>query len=443
MGFLGLGKKVDTRSISLSSPLDTDVLVDLLGSRATKSGATVDPATAMEYSAVHACVKVISESIGSIPFPVYRDLGRGGREKAKEHPLYRVLRVQANPYMTATRYLRRITSDLARTGNTYSYIGRSQERFGDIAALWPLKPHAMKVAWNKERQDIEYRYDDGAVHRVYRRDEIFHIAYGGDGYIGKSPINLAREAIGLGMTLEEYTAYSFSEGVNTKVGIEFPPEIMNRFKGVENPEDAARQWIRAAYKKIVDAFTGRENYHKPVPLEPGMKIHEIPGRSANDAAQLMESRRFQLEEVARIYRIPLHMIGDLTRSTNNNIEHQALEFVTHTLMPWLALIEQDVNAQLIDPRDQGDYFSEFQVEGLLRGDSKSRGEFYKTMFFIGAYSINDILAKENMPLLPDDQDVRVVPVNMQTIEQLKAGSADRTKAGANDDTEGKDETQNV
>ena len=366
------------------------------GYEPTKSGADVNEYTALNYSAVFSAISLIAGTIGSLPLHLYK-LNSGSKEKALSHPLYDVLHSKANSYMTAMNYREATAAHIVSWGNSYSEIG--YDRAGRIVSLWPITPNrvSLKSGWI-------YEINLGTKKVYLSRDKILHIpGLGFDGYIGYSVLSLARESIALGIATEEFGARWFGSGTH-------PGTI------VSHPGKLSQEAHDNLKRSLVDKYSGLGKAHKLLLLEEGMKIEKI-GFSPEDS-QFLATRQFQIPEIARWFNVPCHKLHDLSKSSFDNIASQQVSFVVDSIRPWLVRIEQNYNMQLLtdEERRQG-YFFEHSVEGLLRGDSAARAEFYSKLFNIGVFSINEIREFENKNPI-DGGDERYVPLNMIPISQV-------------------------
>jgi HK97 family phage portal protein len=358
------------------------------------AGVSVTENTALNTTAVYACVKVIAESIASLPFHLIRETG-GVRNRARDHPLYGVLHDLANEETTSLNFREAMLASLLLWGNAYARIERDNN--GHVSALWFLKPRNVEVERSKVTGKIVYRYTDedtGQLTELSAR-EVFHVlGFSLDGLKGISPIRQARQTIGLTMATEEYGAKFFSNGAR-------PGGVLETAGVVKDPER-----LRAAWNA---QFQGSRNGHRVAVLEEGVKYHTIG--IPPDEAQFLETRKFQLSEICRIFRVPPHMIADLERATFSNIEHQAIEFVQHTLRPWIVRFEQAVYKSLLNEYERQTYYARFNVDGLLRGDYASRMQGYAIGRQNGWLSANDIRGLEDMNPI-DGGDVYLVNGNM-------------------------------
>lgn len=357
----------------------------------TNSGKRVNDRTAMQHTVVYACVRVLSEALAQLPLHVY-EYTENGKERAIKHPLYFLLHDQPNPEMTSFIFRETLMSHLLIYGNAYSQIIRNGR--GDVMGLYPLTPDRMKVD-RDDKNRLIYRYsrydeanpnlkEQGEI--ILKAEDVLHIAgLGFDGLVGYSPIAMAKNAIGISLACEEYGSTFFANGASPSGILEHPGVI-------KDPEKVRQGWQNAY---------GSGNSHKVAVLEEGMKYQPIS--IPNNEAQFLETRKFQVEEIARLYRVPLHMIDDLDRATFSNIEQQSLEFVKYTLDPWLVRWEQALQKSLLNDGEKGRYFIKFNVEGLLRGDYASRMQGYSIGIQNGFLCPNDIRTLENMNLIPEDK----------------------------------------
>lgn len=363
--------------------------------RATASGTVVSEETALRHSAVFACVNVLAQDIGKLPLILYRRVGEDGKERAKNHPLYRVLRYQPNASQPAFNWREMLQGHLGARGNAFSEIRYG--RMGEVAQLIPLRPDRMTVELLASgRKRFIYRPEGGGEVK-YSQDELFHVpGFSTDGIIGLSPIGLAREAIGLGMAYEEYSARFFQNNASPAGALVTEQKLTN-----EKRKENTKAWN--------ERHQGIRNAGSTAVLDAGLKWESI-GISGKDA-QFIEQRQFQVEDIARFYRMPLHKIGHLLRSTNNNIEHQALEYVTDTLMAWTVRWESAIEGQLLSEDEQEEYFVEFLVDALLRGDTLSRYQAHSLAIASGWRTRNEVRVKENENPLPG-LDEPLEPLNM-------------------------------
>ena len=377
----------------------------------TTSGKTVNERTAMQTTAVYACVRILAEAIASLPLSVYQTTGLG-KEKALTHNLYHLLHDEPNSEMTSFVFRETLMSHLLLWGNAYAQIIRDQN--GKVLSLYPLLPNKMSV--NRDSR--------GNIYYVYTRDsdetpslagygefylsdhEVLHIpGLGFDGLIGYSPIAMAKNAIGMSLATEEYGASFFANGA-TPGGVLEHPGI------VKDPQRVRESWN--------SVYQGTKNAHKVAVLEEGMKYQSIA--ISPEQAQFLETRKFQINEIARIFRVPPHMVGDLEKSSFSNIEQQSLEFVKYTLDPWVTRWEQAMQKALLLPGEKSQYSIKFNVDGLLRGDYQSRMNGYAIARQNGWMSANDIRELENMNLISPEEggDIYMVNGNMLKLKDVGA-----------------------
>ena len=378
------------------------------------AGKSVNERSAMQMTAVYACVRILSESIAGLPLHMYRYEDDGSKTKAVEHPLYHLLHDEPNPEMTSFIFRETLMSHLLLWGNAYAQIIRNGK--GDIIALYPLMPNRMKVERDAKGQ-LYYEYQTmkedaptmkGAVYQLYP-NEVLHVpGLGFDGLVGYSPIAMAKNAIGLAIAAEEYGSKFYANGAAPSGVLEHPNVL-------KDPAKVRDSWNAA--------FGGSSNSHRVAVLEEGMKYTPI-SISPNEA-QFLETRKFQINEIARIFRVPPHMVGDLEKSSFSNIEQQSLEFVKYTLNPWVCRWEQALQRALLDDDEKGKYFFRFNVEGLLRGDYQSRMNGYATARQNGWMSANDIRELENLDRIPAELggDLYLVNGNMLPLSQVEQNNA--------------------
>lgn len=357
----------------------------------TTSGQRVTDKTALQHTAVYSCVRVLSEAIAQLPLHLYKYNDKG-KERVPNHPLYFLLHDEPNPEMTSFVFRETLMSHLLIYGNAYAQIIRNGRN--EIIGLYPLMPDKMKVDRDENNRLIYIysRYDEANPNMkeqgefILYSDEVLHIpGLGFDGLVGYSPIAMAKKAIGISLACEEYGASFFGNGASPSGVLEHPGVI-------KDPKRVRDAW-ESAY--------GGNNNHRTAILEEGMKY--TPISIPNNEAQFLETRKFQIEEIARLYRVPLHMVGDLEHATFSNIEHQSLEFVKYTLDPWIVRWEQSLQKALFSDAEKGQYFIKFNVDGLLRGDYTSRMQGYATARQNGWLSANDIRELEDMNMIPAEE----------------------------------------
>lgn len=377
----------------------------------TTAGKVVTERSAMQMTAVYACVRILSEAVAGLPLHLYRYKSDGGKENAIDHPLYLLLHEEPNPEMSSFVFRETLMTHLLLWGNAYAQILRNGK--GEIVALYPLMANRMTVNRDREGQ-LYYEYQrsfDEAEGKagetvVLMPEDVLHIpGLGFDGLVGYSPIAMARNAIGLAIATEEYGSKFFANGAATSGALEHPSVI-------KDPQRVRDAWM--------SQFGGSSNSGKIAELEEGMKY--TPISISPEQAQFLETRKFQISEIARIFRIPPHMIGDLERSTFSNIEQQSLEFVKYTLDPWVVRWEQSIQRSLLSVTEKKRYFIKFNLEGHLRGDYQSRMEGYAAARQNGWMSANDIRELEYMDRIPPEEGGDLYLINGNMLPIARAGS---------------------
>ncbi len=388
----------------------------------TSSSKIVNEKTAMQTTAVYACVRILSEAIASLPLHVYSYKDGGGKQMEINHPLYKVLHDEPNPEMTSFTFFEVMMCHLLLHGNAYAQIIKNGK--GEVVALYPLLPNQMDVE-RDEKGRLQYIYtrqsdenpnfkDLGQI--ILKYEDVMHIpGLGFDGLIGYSPIAMAKNAVGLTIAAEEYGSAFMKNGASPGGVLEHPGVL-------KNPEKVRESWN--------EIYRGSGNGHKVAVLEEGM--HFTPITLKPDELQFLETRKFQLDEIARLYRIPPHLIGDLEHATFSNIENQSLEFVKYTLDPWLIRLERAMQKALLLPSEKGKYIIKFNVDGLLRGDYASRMQGYAVGRQNGWFSANDIREMENMNPIPDEEGGNLYLVNGNMCKLSEAGVYAKNKEGSNE-----------
>lgn len=414
-------KKLIAKAImpELRSILSSDVkgMMQIFGDVPSKSGVVVNQDSAMRLSAVYACVRILSESIAALPLKVYKRGPDGSKAVAYDHPLYYVLHDIASSEQSAFEFRETIVAQLNLWGNAYAL--KIFDNKGNVVGLKPFDPSQVQLREDKTRPEEYQKYyvintDEGQ--KIYFPYEIFHIkGLSFNRKEGLSPIAYAREAIGLGLASEAFGNLYFSNGTN--IGGTF-----------ETPNALSDDAYNRLKKDLAEKRQGLDNSHGIMILEEGLKYNKttIP----LEDSQFIETRKFQINEICRIFRVPPHLVADLDKATFSNIEHQSIEFVVHTLTPWLVRIEQAIFMQLFTEEERkAGYFVKFNVDGLLRGDVKSRYEAYAVARQNGWMSANDIRSLENLDPLPDEEEgnAYLINGNMITISAaINAGGGDNS-----------------
>ncbi len=396
----------------------------------TTSGKPVDENTAMQMTAVYSCIRILSEAVASLPLGLYRYNDTGGKERALNHPLYKLLHDEPNPEMTSFAFRETLMGHLLLWGNAYAQIIRNAR--GEVLALYPLMPNKMTVDRDCHGR-LYYLYqrttDDtptlGNGQQVYLRPEdVLHIpGLGFDGLVGYSPIAMAKNAVGLAIATEEYGAKFFANGAAPGGVLEHPGVV----------KDPAR--VRESWNAV---YQGSSNAHRVAVLEEGMKY--TPIGISPEQAQFLETRKFQINEIARLFRVPPHMVGDLEKSSFSNIEQQSLEFVKYTLDPWVVRWEQSMCRVLLSGSEKADYFIKFNVDGLLRGDYASRMNGYATARQNGWMSANDIRELENLDRIPAELGGDLYLINGAMTKLEDAGAFVQQNKATPNNTETEEKT---
>ena len=372
------------------------------------SGKVVNETTAMQNSAVYSCVRILAESIASLPLHVYQ-YKDGGKERAPNHSLFYLLHDAPNSEMTSFVFRETLMSHLLLWGNAYAQIIRNGA--GRVVSLYPLLPNKMTVERDDDKR-LWYSYTAGndanpnlpPTQIKFRREDILHIAgLGFDGLIGYSPIAMAKNAIGLSIACESFGNNFFANGAR-------PSGILKTPTLIKDPEKLRESW---------QSMYGGENAGKVAILEEGMTYESIS--IPPEDAQFLETRKFQIAEIARIFRVPPHLVGDLDRATFSNIENQSLEFVRYTLNPWVVRWEQALNKALLLPSEKSRYFVRFNIDGLMRGDYQSRMQGYATARQNGWLSANDIRELEDMNPISDADGGNLYLINGNMTKLSDAG----------------------
>ena len=377
----------------------------------TTAGKTVTERSAMQMTAVYSCVRILAEAVAGLPLHLYKYTDGGGKEKALDHPLYRLLHDEPNPEMSSFVFRETLMTHLLLWGNAYAQVIRNGK--GEVIALYPLMPNKMSVD-RDENGRLYYTYYRGSDEAIKKKDfavtlqpsDVLHIpGLGFDGLVGYSPIAMAKNAIGMAIACEEYGAKFFANGAAPGGVLEHPGTI-------KDPQRVRESWQ--------STFGGSGNANKIAVLEEGMKY--TPIGISPEQAQFLETRKFQINEIARIFRVPPHMVGDLEKSSFSNIEQQSLEFVKYTLDPWVIRWEQSIQRALLSQGEKAEYFVKFNLEGLLRGDYQSRMNGYAIGRQNGWMSANDIRELENLDRIPAEEGGDLYLINGNMLPLKNAGA---------------------
>lgn len=332
-----------------------------IGGRPTSSGAKVNEQTALRHITVYSCVRVRSESFASLPLNVYRKRPAGkGRDEARDHPLHELLHNVPNPDMTSMTWRETMSGHLDLSGNCYSII--TQNNRGQVIDLYPWPWDSIYPERNKDTEKIEYYLTDRGKVEILPQEKVFHVpGLGFDGIKGYSIIRMAQEAVGLGLAISEFSGRFFSQGMN--VGSVF-----------QTDNAMTQDAVDELRKQLLEKGSGMANSWMPLILHNGLKFARIPMPLSD--AQFIENIKLNKEDLCGLFRVPPHMIADLSRSTNNNIEHQGIEYVMYSMLPVITRYEKTMDWKLFTPAERAaGYYTKFNMDALLRGDSAARAEY--------------------------------------------------------------------
>ncbi|MEL5594154.1 phage portal protein [Serratia ureilytica] len=365
----------------------------------SSSGKVVTADKAMQLSAVWACIRLLSESVSTLPMKVYRREADGSRKLAQDHPAYQVLCRRPNLEMTPSRFMLMVVASICLRGNAFiekKMIGRK------LVALNPLLPQNMVVK-RLDTGQLHYTYTEDGKKRVIPVDRMMHIrGFGLDGVCGMMPLSSGRDVFGAAMAVDESAAKIFENGLQTS--------------GYISSKVALNKEQRERLRQYLAAFAGSKNAGKMMVLEGDLSYQNVTMNPED--AQMLESRAFSIEEICRWFRVPPFMVGHVTKQSSwaSSVEGMNLIFLTNTLRPLLVNIEQEISRCLLDSDE--DYFAEFSVEGLLRADSVGRAAYYTTALQNGWMSRNDVRRLENLPPIPGGE-IYTVQLNLTPLEDLK------------------------
>lgn len=399
LGFFGRLKRLFKNDLSLTDEKAWSPSGWNLAGAQTKSGVAVTEETALTYSAVYNATSLIAGTISTLPLKLFIEKDNK-KQVATEKTIHQALNTRWNKYMTAQIGREVLTAHVLLWGNGYCEILRN--KMGQITELWPIAPNRVRP----EMVDNELTYlidtDNGQLRETRRN--ILHIpGLGFDGFVGYSVIAMARESIGLSMATEQFGSQFFGNGTHPGVIVSHPGKL-------------GEQASKNLNNSLVSTYSGLGQAHKLLLLEEGMSMTAI-GIPPEDA-QFLQTRAFQVPEIARFFNLPPHKLKDLTKSSFNNIESEQISFVTDSILPWAIRFETNYNAQLLtETENKAGYYFKHILDGLLRGDSKTRAEFYGKMFNIGAMSINEIRSFEELDPISDG-DRYFVPMNMVPLDKI-------------------------
>ncbi|MEH3487446.1 phage portal protein [Enterobacter kobei] len=368
----------------------------------SSSGKVVTADKAIQLSAVWACVRLLSESISTLPLKIYVRQPDGSRKAATDHPAYSILCRRPNSEMTPSRFMLMVVASICLRGNAFI-----EKKFiaNRLVSLVPLLPQNMVVK-RLTTGALEYKYTENGNERVIPVKNIMHIrGFGLDGVCGMMPMKTGRDVIGSAMAVEESAAKIFEQGLQSS--------------GFLSAENALTEEQRERLRSYMAAFTGSKNAGKIMVLEGGLKYQGVTMNPED--AQMLESRAFSIEEICRWFRVPPFMVGHTTKQSSwaSSLEGMNLQFLTHTLRPLLVNIEQEIGRCLLDSDDE--VFAEFSVEGLLRADSAGRAAYYTSALQNGWMSRNDVRRLENMPPI-EGGDIYTVQLNLTQLKNLESSN---------------------
>jgi len=369
--------------------------------RTSTSGQNVSVDSAMQLAAVWACVRLIAETVSTLPVKVYRRRADGSRETARDHPLHRLLSQSPNAEMTPGRFMLLLVASICLRGNAFVEKVKVGRR---VVALIPLLPQCMSVK-RLENGRLEYTYTEEGGKRVIPVDNIMHIrGFGLDGVCGMHPVMEGRDVFGAAMAAEEAAARVFSQGLQSS-------GVLTHESGTLKPEQ------REKIRQSLATFAGSKNAGKLMVLEAGLKYQGITMNP--EAAQMLQTRALNVELICSWFKVPPFMIGHMDKQSSwaASVEAQNMHFLTNSLRPILDNIEQEISRCLIDPAERDVIYAEFAVEALLRADSAGRAAYHSTALQNGWMSRNEVRALENMAPIPGG-DMYTVQVNLSPLDQL-------------------------
>lgn len=377
-------------------------LIDAVGGGKSDSGITVNEGSALRYTPVWAAVNIIAGAVGYLPLFVFKRTSEG-KDRDRNNRSFNLLHDRPNPYMDALTFRETLTAHALTWGNGYAEIERDVGGIGRAVNTWPLLPNRVKVVVDETgKVGYEVRLPSGGS-RILAAENVLHIkGLGFDGYQGYSVIRTHMNSLGLGIAAEKYGNKFFGNASRPSGVLEHPGKL----------SDPATDRLRKTWDGM---HQGLENMHRLAILEEGMTWKQIG--IPPEEAQFLETRTFQIGDVARIFQVPLHMLSEMSKSTFSNIEHQQIEFVTYTLLRWLKRWESEYNRKIVDPLMTGTVFAEFVVDALLRGDTASRFRSYAIGRQWGWYSVNDVRERENLNKI-EGGDMYLVPSNMTPADKL-------------------------
>jgi len=355
--------------------------LDAFAGRETSSGIHINETVALGIPAVYACIRVLTEAIAALPLITYQRFDNGDKERARDFSLYSILHDEPNPLMTSFELRELLVGHLCLRGNAFCYIEREG---GEVVALWPLHPDRVKVRITG--RELFYEHQTDSDERIYPQEDILHIrGMSSDGIVGFSPLTLLRDAFGFSKAVQEYASSYFRNDAS-------PGGILS------TPNSLSAQAHANLKSAWAAGHQGKGKHHRVAILDSDLKWQSI-GISPQDS-QLIESQKFSVVEIARVYRVPLNLVMDYERSTYSNVTEQNRSFLTHTLQPWLTRIEQAMAKSLLTEAEKEKFFIEHLTQGYLRADTKTRFEAYKIGIEAGFLTIDEVRQLENMNAKP-------------------------------------------
>tara|TARA_R110000824_G_scaffold266016_2_gene454937 strand:- start:499 stop:1722 length:1224 start_codon:yes stop_codon:yes gene_type:complete len=367
--------------------------------RSNTAGVVVTDESAFNFTAVWAAIRILSESVAQLPLSVYESDKLGNKKQAYNHKIFNLLHRKPNINMTTYTFIQKCMIDLLTRGNSFVFINRG--RGGVPVELLPLDVKKVRLVENEGA--IYYELDGGGIVDSY---DILHFkVMSKDGLIGMSPVDVGSQAIGYGLALERYGNSFFSNGA----------KVSGVLSTDRHLSDEAITRLRTSFN---ENYTAINDANKTMVLEEGLKFQQIS--LSNEASQFLKSREFSITEVARLFNLPPHLLRDLTKSSFNNISEQSREFVQYSLMPYIVMMESEMNCKLFRSSEIGKVHTKFAVNALLRGTPKDRAEYYRTMLNIGAISIDEIRQYEELPTIEGGEN-HFMQLNMATLKDIIKG----------------------
>lgn len=368
-------------------------------------GMLVSDQTAMNFTAVWAAIRILSESVAQLPLSVFEIDKSGNKTNSSSHQLYNLLHRKPNEMMTTYTFIQKCMYDLLTRGNSFVFINRNNA--GRPIELLPLDPGKVKLVENDGK--IFYEIEEGGIIDSY--DVLHFKILSKDGYVGFSPIDVGAASIGYGLSLQTYANSYFSNSAKAS-------GVLSTDRSLS---DEAISRLRVSFN---ENYSNIQDANKTMVLEEGLKFQQIS--ISNEASQFLQSREFSISEIARLMNLPNHLLRDLTKSSFNNIAEEGLNFVKYSLMPYLVMMEAEMNCKLFRKNEEGRFKIKFNVNALLRGTPKDRSEYYRTMLNIGAMSIDEIRQLEELPTIAGG-DKHFMQLNMATLNDIIEGGTLQNK----------------